>query len=299
MPFSDDLSSVEVRKSRPADLPAVEALLSAASLPLEGVRECFQTFFVAEQRGGVLGAIGIELYGQTGLLRSLVVAPDRRSSGIGSALFNALLSDVRSRGVTEVILLTTTAAEYFARKGFRAVPKESIQGEVTTSPEFTGACPSTATVMRRRIGQRVLILCTGNVCRSQMAAAFLQSFDPWLEVRSAGTNPAGRFSPLTLQVMEEAGISLKNASSKSVDEFLSQSFDFVITVCDHARETCPIFTGSVGNRRHFGFEDPGNASGTEDERLAIFRATRDSIKAKFLEFYQKELLGSPSPHSRL
>ncbi len=279
-----------VRASRPADLPAVEALLSAASLPREGVRDHFRTFLVAELEGRVIGAIGLEEYGATALLRSAVVAPDLRSEGIGSALHDALLTRACEHGVTELVLLTTTASQYFARKGFRVVPRETIRGSVTTSPEFAGACPVSATVMRRKLGQRVLILCTGNVCRSQMAAAFLQSFDPWLHVHSAGTAPTGRFSPLTFQVMEEAGVPIRDARSRNVSEFLTQPFDYVITVCDHARETCPLFTGEVGNRRHFGFDDPGNVIGTEAERLAAFRTVRDRIKAKFREFYENDLL---------
>ncbi len=288
--YAEIPSSITIRLSRPADLQAVEALLSTASLPLAGVKEHFPAFLVADRQGGIVGAIGMELYGRTGLLRSLVVTTALRSTGIGGALYDAMMTEAHNRGVSEVVLLTTTASPYFARKGFRVVQKESVRGEVTRSLEFTGACPSTATVMRRAIGQRVLILCTGNACRSQMAAAFLRSFDPWLEVSSAGTEPAIAVSPLTMQVMEEAGVSLRNARPRNVDEVVSQSFDFVVTVCDHARETCPVFSGTVRNRRHFGFEDPGNARGSESERLAIFRATRDRIRATFREFYERELL---------
>jgi len=290
MGTSMNLPSISVRKSRPEDLPAVEGLLTSASLPLDGVRDHFPSFLVAESDNGVVGAVGMEHYGRSALLRSLVVERDLRSTGIGSVLHDALLTEANRSGVREVVLLTTTAAPFFSHKGFKSVSRDAIEGRITSSPEFTGACPSSAAIMRRKLGQRVLILCTGNVCRSQMAAAFLRSFDPWLDVQSAGVEPAERIAPLTMRVMEEAGISLANARSRDVREFVAQSFDFVVTVCDHARETCPVFTGPVENRRHFGFEDPGNARGTEAERLAIFRSTRDAIRERFLKFYHDELL---------
>ena len=104
--------------------------------------------------------------------------------------------------------------------------------------------------------QRILILCTGNSCRSQMAAAFMKSFDRNLEVYSAGTNPAARVSSRAIQVMNETGIDISSERPKSVDQFLGESFDYVITVCDNAKETCPVFIGNVSNRLHIGFDDP-------------------------------------------
>ena len=140
--------------------------------------------------------------------------------------------------------------------------------------------------------QRILILCTGNSCRSQMAEGFLKSFDPNLEVYSAGTHPASCVSSRAIQVMKEVGIDISRGYPKSVDQFLGESFDYVITVCDHAKETCPIFTGKVQHRLHIGFNDPAEATGMEEEVLQVFRRVREEIKEQFYEFYQSKLKDS-------
>jgi len=138
---------------------------------------------------------------------------------------------------------------------------------------------------------RILILCTGNSCRSQMAEGFLQSFDSKIEAYSAGTEPADEVHPLAVRVMEEESIDLSRHKPKLVDQFLEQEFDYVITVCDHANETCPMFIGTVKQRLHMGFEDPSAASGTEAEVLAQFRRIRDEIRDSFYEFYQVTMNG--------
>jgi arsenate reductase len=137
--------------------------------------------------------------------------------------------------------------------------------------------------------KRILILCTGNSCRSQMAEGFLKSFDKNLEVYSAGTKPAGKVNPNAIKVMNEVGIDLSKNHPKMVDQFLNDSFDYVITVCDNAKETCPVFIGKVGKQLHIGFEDPADATGTEEEILSVFRKVRDEIERDFYEFYLKEL----------
>lgn len=134
--------------------------------------------------------------------------------------------------------------------------------------------------------KKILILCTGNSCRSQMAEGFLRSFDDELEVHSAGTFPASRVHPNAVAVMREAGIDLSTHYPKSVDEFLGQSFDYVITVCGNANETCPVFSGRVGARLHIGFEDPAEATGTPEEILQVFCEARDKIRNDFFKFYR-------------
>jgi arsenate reductase len=138
----------------------------------------------------------------------------------------------------------------------------------------------------------VLVLCTGNSCRSQMAEAYLRSLDPRLEVHSAGTHPAARIHPYAVEVMREIGIDLGGARPKSVDEFLALPFDYVITVCDNAKDGCPAFTGSVKHRLHLGFDDPADATGTREEVLGEFRRVRDEIRARFGELYRKEIAGA-------
>ena len=139
------------------------------------------------------------------------------------------------------------------------------------------------------MSKKILILCTGNSCRSQMAEGILKSFNDSLIVRSAGTKPASKVHPKAIEVLKEIGIDISDNKPKTVDQFLNESFDYVITVCDNAKETCPVFLGKVINRLHIGFKDPSDANGSETEILNEFRRTRDEIKEKFSEFYQKEL----------
>ena len=136
---------------------------------------------------------------------------------------------------------------------------------------------------------RILVLCTGNSARSQMTEGYLKSLDAKLEVLSAGTNPSARVNPFAIQAMQEIGIDISGGTPKSVRQFLGQSFDFVVTVCDDADQNCPNFTGKVGKRRHIGFPDPAKATGTDDEKMAIFRKVRDDIRIKFKEFYATEV----------
>ena len=130
---------------------------------------------------------------------------------------------------------------------------------------------------------RVLILCTGNSARSQMAEGLLRydSGDRF-EVESAGTN-ATFVRPEAIRVMRELGIDISGQRSKSVDEFAGQSFDYLITVCDHARETCPVFFGDA-KKLHHNFEDPAAFTGPEEERLALFRGVRYGLRVYLREF---------------
>ena len=129
--------------------------------------------------------------------------------------------------------------------------------------------------------QRVLFLCTGNSARSQMAEGLLRHLaGDRFEVFSAGTRPAG-LSPNAVKVMSEIGIDIARSRSKSVDEFAGQQFDYVFTVCDNAKESCPIFPGA-GRRLHHSFEDP--AAAPRDQQAMIFRKVRDQIAARLREF---------------
>lgn len=136
---------------------------------------------------------------------------------------------------------------------------------------------------------RILILCTGNSCRSQMAHGFLQSFDASLEVFSGGTEPAQQVNPKAVEVMKEAGIDISDHVPTHVNTYLNQEWDYVITVCGGANESCPAFTGKVGKRLHIGFDDPSHAVGTPEFIDAEFYRVRDEIKKRFAEFYVKEI----------
>ena len=127
----------------------------------------------------------------------------------------------------------------------------------------------------------VLILCTGNSCRSHLAEGILRAAAGGLvDVQSAGSKPAGYVHPLAIGVMKEIGIDISGHRSKHLGEFLQQPVETVITVCGKADQACPMFPGQV-NRYHWGFDDPAHATGTEDEKLAVFRRVRDEIKMVF------------------
>ena len=136
---------------------------------------------------------------------------------------------------------------------------------------------------------KILVLCTGNSCRSQMAHGFLQSFDQNIEVFSAGIHPAEKVHPTAIRVMAEVGIDISHHTPKSVNHYLNESWDYVITVCGGANESCPMFTGEVRNRLHIGFDDPSEATGTQEFINSEFHRVRDEIKARFYDFYQNEL----------
>ena len=131
--------------------------------------------------------------------------------------------------------------------------------------------------------QKVLFLCTGNSARSQMAEGFLRHLaSEKFEVFSAGVEPT-QLNPLAAKVMSEIGIDISNQKSKSVKEFLGQKFDYVITVCDNAKETCPVFPVKYKSL-HWSLEDPAQAQGTEEEKLLIFRKIRDDIGDNIMKF---------------
>jgi len=136
----------------------------------------------------------------------------------------------------------------------------------------------------------ILILCTGNSCRSQMAEGFLKAFDDNMEIYSAGTKPSGQVHPKAVQVMGEIGVDIKNNHPQSVDDFVDKSFDFVITVCGDAKETCPIFAGKVDQKLHIGFDDPADAIGTEEEILSEFIRIRNKILIDFFRFYNTKIV---------
>lgn len=127
----------------------------------------------------------------------------------------------------------------------------------------------------------VLILCTGNSCRSHLAEGLLrQAAGHLLDVQSAGSKPAGYVHPMAVAVMAEIGIDIGSHHSKHMNDFLTQKVETVITVCGNADQACPLFPGQL-NRHHWGFDDPAHATGTDEEKLAVFRRVRDEIKRVF------------------
>ena len=136
---------------------------------------------------------------------------------------------------------------------------------------------------------KVLILCTGNSCRSQMAHGFLQSFDECIQVESGGTEASGKLNSKAVKAMAEIGIDISGHTSDSVTKFLNDEWDYVITVCGGANENCPAFFGKVKHRLHIGFDDPSYATGTDEFIWSEFIRVRDEIKARFYKLYQEEI----------
>ncbi len=134
---------------------------------------------------------------------------------------------------------------------------------------------------------KILILCTGNSCRSQMAEALIKFHYPKFNVFSAGTKPATQVHPLAIKVMDEMGLDISNYKPKNVRLFLKETFDCVITVCGDAQENCPVFTGNVQNKIHIGFSDPDAFIGNEIDTLNEFRKIRDQINATFSAYWKK------------
>jgi len=137
--------------------------------------------------------------------------------------------------------------------------------------------------------KKILILCTGNSCRSQMAEGFFKSFDNHLTVYSAGTNPTTEVHKYAIEVMKELGIDISNHTPKNIEKYINLSFDYVITVCDHAKETCPVFTGKVKKRIHIGFDDPAEATGSKTKIINEFRRVRNEILIQSYRLYHTEI----------
>jgi len=136
---------------------------------------------------------------------------------------------------------------------------------------------------------KVLVLCTGNSCRSQMAEGLINGrLGDEFEAVSVGTQPSGYVHPKAITVMDELGIDLSRNESKSTEDFRGQYFDTVITVCDSAKESCPVWLEEAGRKVHIGFDDPAEATGTDEEVTAVFRRVRDEIADQVLGFLQNE-----------
>ena len=136
---------------------------------------------------------------------------------------------------------------------------------------------------------KILILCTGNSCRSQMAHGFLKSFDNNIKVFSAGTEASGKLNSSAVKVMQEIGIDISQHTSESVEKYLNDEWDYVITVCGGANENCPAFVGKVKHRLHIGFDDPSFAVGTDEFIWSEYLRVRDEIKIAFSKFFIEQI----------
>ena len=136
---------------------------------------------------------------------------------------------------------------------------------------------------------KILILCTGNSCRSQMAHGFMESFDKRMTIRSAGTEASGKLNEKAIAAMKEIGIDISHHTSDPVDKYLGEEWDYVITVCSGANENCPVFPGKVKHRLHIGFDDPSHVSGTEEYIWSEFIRVRNEIRKRFFKLYNEQI----------
>lgn len=303
------MSTVRIRPATPADFGEILALLNAASLPTQDLGNARPVhFWVAERNGRIEGAGGLEQYGDAALLRSLVVEPASRGTGLGVALVATLEHAASAMGISRLVLLTRTARPFFERRGYSVIPRESAPDAVRTSAEFRVFCPAPAVCMTKLLDRptqsaprtpvmQVLFLCTGNSCRSILGEATFNHLAPagW-RAMSAGSKPTGKVHPRSLALLAREGIATEGFYSKSWDD-LPETPDVVITVCASAAgEPCPVYLGPV-LRTHWGVDDPAHATGTDAEIDAQFfmayRTLRNRIEA-FLALPLDELRNHPA-----
>jgi len=277
---------MHVHELSPDRLPAIRALLEASQLPVADLTpSALPRFFGIEQEGALAGVIGLERHGHAGLLRSLAVTPGQRGTGLGGALVAHLERAAAREGITELWLLTTTAESFFRKLGYDVGVRSAAPERIQQSREFHDICPSTAVCMRRALPpaappHRVLILCTGNSARSQIAEALLARLGAGrFDVVSAGSRPAPRVNPLAVRVLEEHGIPWGGRVPKGLGGLDARPWDFVITVCDRAREACPIFPGTP-LLAHWGMPDPAEVEGSDEEKMRAFRETYVALKRR-------------------
>jgi len=300
-----------IRAGTADDREIVLRLLRQAALPIEDLQDPSRlAFWVAEDRGSVVGAVGLEPHGTVGLVRSLVVAPEARNRGVGAALVDALETAAGDIGLQQLVLLTQTARPFFERRGYCVIARDSAPEAVKSSAEFRSLCPASAACMikslphierqaKRMPESQVLFLCTGNSCRSILGEATFNHLAPagW-HAMSAGSKPTGKVHPRSLALLAREGIATDGCHSKSWDA-LPQTPGIVITVCSSAAgETCPAYLGPV-LRTHWGVEDPAHATGTDAEIDAAFVTAYRTLRRRIEAFFALPLEALRDDPSRL
>lgn len=263
-----------MRAATAADRPAVEALLRANHLPLDGLDAAWPHLVVVADGNEVIGAAGLERYDDAALLRSVVVAAGQQRTGLGEALVRDRIGAARAAGLGDLVLLTTTASAFFAKLGFTEIARDAAPASVRRSVEFTSACPSTATTMRLDLRApftpwQVLVLCTGNSARSQIGEALLAVRGAGrFSAASAGSRPAPRVNPYAVETLAGQGIAWEGRSPKTLDAVEGVAYDLVITVCDNAKEACPFYPGARA-MVHWGLPDPADETEPGPARAAF------------------------------
>lgn len=283
------LDGVVLRQATADDLASVERLLTASGLPTVGVADALCTFVVAEREGDVaeregdiVGVVGLEVCGDHGLLRSTAVDPAYRDRGLGRALVERIIAEAEARGIHALYLLTTTAERYFPSFGFATITRDTVPSPIRATAEFAGACPASATVMCLTLPPAtkpasVLFLCTGNSARSQIAEALLSARAKGrFRAGSAGIQPAAAVNPYAIEALRDFGIDWSGKQPKTIDQVLHDTWDMVITVCDRAKESCPVLPGHP-TFAHWSIDDPAAVAGDLATKRAAFRRTAVDI----------------------
>ncbi len=266
------------------DLTAIRALLESSGLPTSDLESARPEFVAIREQGQVVAAGALQRFGSSALLRSVVVAEDRRGSGLGHAIVLELERLARVARIDRLILLTETAASFFARHGYQVIERSAAPADVQGSEEFRSLCPNSATCMAKVCADRpcnVLFLCTGNSARSILAEALInQSGRGKFRGFSAGSHPRGAVHPIALELLQHMKIPTEGLRSKSWDEFAAPGaplLDFVFTVCDNAAgEVCPYWPGQPMTA-HWGLPDPAAVEGTETDKWLAFRSTFQAL----------------------
>ncbi len=261
------------------DLRNIIKLLKENNLPTEDIIQGAQHFLLIKQADNLVGVIGLEVYGNKGLLRSMAVNITHRNSGIATALVEAIFLFAKQQQLMDVYLLTETAALYFKRKGFLTVTREDVPAEIKQSKEFSHICPSTATVMKKSVNmKKLLFVCVENSNRSQMSQAFAKIIGGEnVEAYSAGSKPSGIVNPKAIVAMQELGYDLSQHDSKSLAEVEQYApFDAVVTMgCGDA---CPWMPA----KQFIDWQIPDPKHMEPDE----FNKVRDYIKGKVGELIE-------------
>jgi arsenate reductase len=254
------------------DLPAVRRLLERLRLPLDGVDDHVRTLLVAREDGQIVGTAGLEVYADAALLRSVAVGPTQQGRRIGHQLTDAALRLARTRGVATVYLLTTTAERFFPKFGFEQIAREEVPAAVRSSVEFRSACPTSATVMRKRLVDTVLFACVHNAGRSQMAAAWFNRFADGEKARaiSAGTQPAAQVHPEVVATMREVGIDLAGTTPIKLTQDVADRAQMLVTM--GCGDECPFVPGM--KRDDWPLEDPRGRS------IEAVREIRDQVRER-------------------
>lgn len=291
-------AGLTLRSARPEDREAITALLAASALPT-ALPDDLRDLVVATSDTRLVGCAGIEQYGLHGLLRSVAVAPTQRGQGIGERLVRRALVRSQQRGDADCWLGTVDAAPWWARFGFEAQPAAAVPAPLIGAIDHHGACPSSAIRMQRTPApaHRILVLCTGNSARSQVGEALLATRGgAMVHAASAGSKPAARVNPMAIRILAEHGIVWQHGAPKTIDSVADAGWDLVLTVCDNAKEACPILPG-VPVMAHWGMPDPADLE-PEAARHAAFAAVYAGLDGAVTELLDLLALAPPSPAQR-